>query len=95
MESLRVAMTPKTTSAFARSSYNGYSTRRPAVHGLSKLLFLGLAQVSHVAAVPLKKYLQRSKNEPKEPEDPSLWLYLAIAAILVLLGGAFAGLTIA
>ncbi|KAI9672951.1 MAG: hypothetical protein M1817_003115 [Caeruleum heppii] len=31
----------------------------------------------------------------KPPADPSLWIYLSIAVVLVLLGGAFAGLTIA
>jgi metal transporter CNNM len=85
--------------AVGRSSYNGLNAHRPAVQGLSKLLFLALAQVTHVAAVPLKDYLGHSKHahvlEHPEAEDPSLWLYLAIAAVLVLLGGAFAGLTIA
>lgn len=33
--------------------------------------------------------------EPKPAEDPSLWIYLSTAIALVLLGGAFAGLTIA
>jgi hypothetical protein len=33
--------------------------------------------------------------DTKAPEDPSLWIYLAVAVLLVLLGGAFAGLTIA
>jgi hypothetical protein len=96
---LVVAMTSNSPIAVGRSSYNGLSARRPAVQGLSKLLLLALAQVSHVAAVPLRDYLGHSKNahimEHPEAEDPSLWLYLAVAAVLVLLGGAFAGLTIA
>jgi hypothetical protein len=29
------------------------------------------------------------------PQKPTLWIYLAVAIALVLLGGAFAGLTIA
>ena len=29
------------------------------------------------------------------PDKPTLWIYLAVAVALVLLGGAFAGLTIA
>lgn len=33
--------------------------------------------------------------QPKPADDPSLWAYLGVAAALVLLGGAFAGLTIA
>jgi metal transporter CNNM len=32
---------------------------------------------------------------PKSPKDASLWVYLSTAIALVLLGGAFAGLTIA
>ena len=94
-----VAMTSKPPIAVDRSSYNGLNARRPTVQGLSKLLFLALAQITHVAAAPLKDYIGHSKhahleNHPDE-EDPSLWLYLAVAAVLVLLGGAFAGLTIA
>ncbi|TAQ87084.1 hypothetical protein B7494_g4607 [Chlorociboria aeruginascens] len=70
---------------------------RPAVLGLAKTVFLGLFQLSSVAAAPVSTFLGITKDEdaPKDAEDPSLWLYLAIAAILVLLGGAFAGLTIA
>lgn len=94
-----VAMTSKPPTPVGRSSYNGPNARRPAVQGLSKLLFLALAQITHVAAAPLKDYLGHSKHAHvkmhAEEEDPSLWLYLAVAAILVLLGGAFAGLTIA
>lgn len=32
---------------------------------------------------------------PKPASDPTLWIYLAVAVVLVLLGGVFAGLTIA
>ncbi|KAN0120191.1 DUF21 domain containing protein [Hyaloscypha variabilis] len=92
-------MSSKPPIAVGRSSYNGLNARRPAVQGVSKLLFLVLAQISHVAAAPLKDYLGHSKKAHvkyhAEEEDPSLWLYLAVAAVLVLLGGAFAGLTIA
>jgi metal transporter CNNM len=56
---------------------------------------LVLSQISHVAASPLRKYLEKVKEDAQEAQDPSLWLYLLTAAILVLLGGAFAGLTIA
>jgi metal transporter CNNM len=91
-------MLSKPPIAGGRSSYNGLNARRPAVQGVSKLLFLVLAQISHVAAAPLKDYLGHSKKAHVKyhaEEDPSLWLYLAVAAVLVLLGGAFAGLTIA
>ena len=35
------------------------------------------------------------EEPPMSPKDSSLWIYLAVAVALVLLGGAFAGLTIA
>jgi metal transporter CNNM len=92
-------MASKAAIAVERSSSNGFVARRPAVQGISKLLFLALAQITHVAAAPLKDYIGHSRKAHikahAEEEDPSLWLYLAVAAVLVLLGGAFAGLTIA
>lgn len=78
--------------------HNGYLATRPAILGLSKVLFLGLCQVSYVAAAPVSEFLGIAKDKtdaPKDAANPSLWLYLGFAAILVLLGGAFAGLTIA
>jgi metal transporter CNNM len=80
------------------SRYNGYATNRPAILGIAKLLFLALCQVCHVSAAPLAELVgitRRGDDVPKDAEDPSLWLYLVVASILVLLGGAFAGLTIA
>lgn len=80
----------------ARANYNGYTATRPAILGLAKVLFLGLCQLSHVSAAPVRTYLGFATEDDLEgPQDPSLWLYLGIASILVLLGGAFAGLTIA
>ena len=76
----------------------GFNARRPAVQGVSKLLFLVLAQVGHVAAAPLTEYLGQTKRGVMvfaEEAEPSMWLLLGVAAVLVLLGGAFAGLTIA
>lgn len=77
---------------------NTYLARRPAVLGLAKVLCLVLAQVPAVKALPvhLSGLLRINGNDgAKKPDDPSLWIYLAVAATLVLLGGAFAGLTIA
>jgi len=50
-----------------------------------------------VRALPFVAQAVRSFEEdlPKSPEDASLWIYLSTAIALVLLGGAFAGLTIA
>lgn len=81
------------------STQNQYLARRPLVLGLSKIVFLALGQISAVQAVPLhlsqSLYDVAEEPDPKSPKDPSLWIYLAVAAALVLLGGAFAGLTIA
>lgn len=81
------------------STQNHYLTRRPLVWGLSKVLFLALCQITTVSALPvhLSQYFYKVTDEPdpKAPGDPSLWAYLGVAAALVLLGGAFAGLTIA
>ncbi|PQE33689.1 hypothetical protein CJF32_00009099 [Rutstroemia sp. NJR-2017a WRK4] len=90
-------MTAKSLVGARRSSYNGYTSSRPAVLGLAKVLFLSLCQLSEVSAAPIATYLGITSEDdlPKDPEDASLWLYLLTAAVLVLLGGAFAGLTIA
>lgn len=66
--------------------------------GLAKLLFLAISQIPFAAAAPVFPPLflsSRDTEPPKEPSDPSLWLYLGVSAALVLSGGAFAGLTIA
>lgn len=81
------------------STSNQYLARRPLVLGLSKVLFLALGQIPVVQAIPVHvaQYLYDAADEPdpKPAGDPSLWMYLTVAAVLVLLGGAFAGLTIA
>lgn len=79
------------------ASYNGYLATRPAIIGLAKVLFLALCQISSVAAAPLLDTFKDHEHNHDTPDadDASLWLYLGVAVILVLLGGAFAGLTIA
>jgi metal transporter CNNM len=77
---------------------NPYLARRPAVLAIAKLLFLALTQLPAVRALPHHVpflYPSLKKPDGKPTADPSLWLYLGVAAALVLLGGAFAGLTIA
>lgn len=69
---------------------------RPTVLLLAKAVLLPLA-----SAAPLSSLWPRSVStfaeepEPKSPDDPNLYVYLGVAIVLVLLGGAFAGLTIA
>jgi metal transporter CNNM len=74
-----------------------YLARRPAILGLAKVLLLAIAQLPFVRAAPFhaSANLFASQKDKKPPEDPNLWLYMGVAAFLVLLGGAFAGLTIA
>ena len=81
----------------APTSSNIYLTQRPLVLGLAKLLVLSLGQIPLIQAAPVQiSSLFATKEEgAKSPKDASLWLYLGVAAALVLLGGAFAGLTIA
>ncbi|RFU32764.1 hypothetical protein B7463_g3537, partial [Scytalidium lignicola] len=74
---------------------NGYRPTQTRTLGLAKVLLLGLSQLSSVTAAPLKSLLGIKEEEPRDPDDPSLWIYLTVAMVLVLLGGAFAGLTIA
>lgn len=78
--------------------YNGRAAGgRAGVSGMAKVLLMGMCQIASVSAAPVKQYFGIFKEEktPKDAEDPSLWIYLSIAMVLVLLGGAFAGLTIA
>ncbi|KIW15840.1 hypothetical protein PV08_05890 [Exophiala spinifera] len=77
---------------------NSYLATRPAVLGLAKILVLSLSQLPIVRAAPIHAsylFFAAEEEEGKDPEDPTLWIYLSVAAALVLLGGAFAGLTIA
>ena len=67
----------------------------PAIaYSIVKLVLLLSAQLPLFHARPLS-FHAFEEDEGKEPEDPTLWIYLSVALVLVLLGGAFAGLTIA
>jgi metal transporter CNNM len=71
----------------------GYPAARPTILGLTKALILCLLRFRSVAAAPLAGIFRLAEDDTDG--DPSLWLYLSVAVVLVLLGGAFAGLTIA
>lgn len=64
-----------------------------------KLLLCGIASLPMLRAAPTRQgliYTMSGDEEPPlSPATPTLWIYLAVAVALVLLGGAFAGLTIA
>lgn len=89
-------MPSKPTTSVGQTNLNGLNGQRTGIQGLTKILLLVVAQISHVAAAPVKQFLGLAKAKAEEPEeDVNIWLYLAFAAVLVLVGGAFAGLTIA
>ena len=59
-------------------------------------LFTSFAILPLLKASPLKGKFTTFEEETSKPaSDPTLWIYLAVAVGLVLLGGVFAGLTIA
>ncbi|KAK1759734.1 hypothetical protein QBC47DRAFT_338095 [Echria macrotheca] len=70
---------------------NGLLAARSLVVGLSRVLFLG---VSSVYAAPLHVSGHLDDNVP-EADGASLWVLYVASVVLVLSGGAFAGLTIA
>jgi metal transporter CNNM len=82
---------------FSTRTTLGYPVSRPFVLSVAKLIILGISNVPLIDAAPLQlsSYLSTSNDGGKSAEDPSLWLYLGTAVFLVLLGGVFAGLTIA
>lgn len=75
---------------------NSYRALRPVVLGLTKAFVLGLAQFPSAQTVPRSSSLSlATEEEGTDPGNPGQRLYLSVVAAPVLLGGAFAGLTIA
>ncbi|KAI1434231.1 hypothetical protein GGR50DRAFT_687743 [Xylaria sp. CBS 124048] len=71
---------------------------RTVVLGLARALSVGLAGVANAAPTPRTLHLLESRehrNNVAVAEGGALWVLYAISMALVLLGGAFAGLTIA
>ncbi|KAM7223933.1 protein of unknown function DUF21 domain containing protein [Rhypophila decipiens] len=73
------------------SSSNGLLTARSIVVAFSRMLFMSLPTA---LAAPLKLFEHYDDDVP-EAEGASLWVLYVTSMALVLLGGAFAGLTIA
>lgn len=67
---------------------------RPAFFSAAKLILFGLLNLPFLRAAPAP-FSAWEQPEPLPPRNPQLWIYLTVAVGLVLLGGAFAGLTIA
>ena len=74
-----------------------YTASRPLVLSMAKVLLMALLPVIRAIPMPLNPFhvLAEDSEPPMSPQKPTLWIYLAVAIALVLLGGAFAGLTIA
>lgn len=87
------------------SSYNVQSRAttsnllaRSSTLSITKLLILGVGNLPLLRAAPtyLSPFIKTTtENQPSTAQGPTLWVYLSVAVVLVLLGGAFAGLTIA
>lgn len=73
------------------SSSNGFLTARSVVVALSRMLFMSLPTAF---AAPLTLFEHYDDDVP-EADGASLWVLYVTSMALVLLGGAFAGLTIA
>ncbi|KAI4284898.1 MAG: hypothetical protein L6R35_004784, partial [Caloplaca aegaea] len=69
---------------------------RPGVFSLAKIFVYIFTALPLLRAAPLRHGAFTTAEEPPaSPSKPTLWIYLAVAIALVLVGGAFAGLTIA
>ena len=63
---------------------------------LARLFLYASISLPLLRAAPLRNgSIHAFEEAPMAPSKPTLWIYLAVAIGLVLLGGAFAGLTIA
>jgi metal transporter CNNM len=72
---------------------NGLLKARPLTLGIAKLLCTSLW--SAVSAAPVSIFGGHHDDHDPEGEDTARWVLYVASAVLVLLGGAFAGLTIA
>ena len=76
---------------------HGYMPARHLILSMAKLLMLGFLPLLRAAPQFKSSFHIYAEDEepPMSADKPTLWIYLAVAIALVLLGGAFAGLTIA
>jgi metal transporter CNNM len=68
-----------------------YNTIRPSHLAIAKALLSGL----FVAAAPTPIHPRGHAHDEDDSEGSALWILYVVSMVLVLLGGAFAGLTIA
>ncbi|KAI4119879.1 MAG: hypothetical protein LQ338_007217 [Usnochroma carphineum] len=76
-------------------STNRGAQARPEAFSLAKVVVYAFIALPLLRAAPLRNGITTLEEPPMSPAKPTLWIYLAVAIALVLLGGAFAGLTIA
>ncbi|KAL8724700.1 MAG: hypothetical protein Q9181_006708, partial [Wetmoreana brouardii] len=75
---------------------NRGSQARPELFSLARILIHTFIALPLLRAAPLSNGPVDAMGETSmSPTQPTLWIYMAVAIGLVLLGGAFAGLTIA
>ena len=88
---------PSTSSQNSRAP-STYVAARPIILSTAKLFLFGVLNLPFLRAaptnwVPTDAFILEDEGMPAN--SSTLWIYLAVALGLVLLGGAFAGLTIA
>lgn len=83
---------PANRAMLRSNALNGFAGVRIGVIGISRAFFPLLASVS---AAPLTSFGGHPDHDDPEAVGTPLWILYLASAILVLLGGAFAGLTIA
>jgi len=83
--------------ARATRPLGGLVARSPVILSLVQRIVLMLFNIPQIRALPVRLGLAAVVEEdpPLSPDNPTLWIYLAVAVGLVVLGGIFAGLTIA
>lgn len=77
---------------------SGLTAVKPALQSVIKLFLLLIAQLPLIHASPIgfsRFNVLPQEADPMHAHNPTLWVYFIVAIALVLLGGAFAGLTIA
>ena len=93
----KLSPSPRSPYQNSRASSN-YVTARPVILSTAKLLVVGILNLPLLRAAPTKWAPSNAftmEDEALPAESSALWVYLAVAMGLVILGGAFAGLTIA
>lgn len=93
----KISSSPRASDQNSRAPTT-YVTARPVILSTAKLLLVGILNLPLLRASPTKWAPSHdfiTEDEAMPAESSALWVYLVVALGLVLLGGAFAGLTIA